>query len=112
MNARRLATVFFMAVVFLPAGERLSSQQPPPAAPAQGQGRNPLTTAEHLRLAFLVGRWEEQVAYTSAKPEEPKQPQHPCPCCGGLMIIIETFKRGQQPTYRPPPRSAFRIDSS
>ena len=72
MNARRLATVFVLAAVFLPAGERLSGQQAPPAAPAQGQGRNPLTTAEHLRLAFLVGRWEEQVSYTSAKPEENK----------------------------------------
>ncbi len=72
MKARRLATVFVMAAVFLPGGERLGSQQPPAAAPAQGQGRNPLTTAEHLRLAFLAGRWEEQVSYPGAKPEENK----------------------------------------
>ncbi len=26
----------------------------------------------------------------------------PCPCCGGPMIIIETFERGAQP--RAPPR--------
>jgi hypothetical protein len=34
----------------------------------------------------------------------------PCPCCGGRMIIIETFERGCGPRYRPtvPPR----IDSS
>src|SRR5256714_2078601 len=26
---------------------------------------------------------------------------HPCPCCGGRMIIIETFERGSSPRYRP-----------
>lgn len=26
-----------------------------------------------------------------------------CPCCGGHMIIIETFERGQKPKYWPPP---------
>ena len=37
----------------------------------------------------------------------------PCPCCGGRMIIIETFARGCEPKYRPT-RAAqeFRIDSS
>src|SRR5665648_451791 len=25
----------------------------------------------------------------------------PCPCCGGRMIIIETFQRGGAPNYRP-----------
>ena len=39
-------------------------------------------------------------ASTSAQPEEPTPPDHPCPCCGGRMIIIETFLRGCQP--RPP----------
>ena len=29
---------------------------------------------------------------------------HPCPCCGGPMIIIETFERGAQP--RAPPQTA------
>ena len=36
-----------------------------------------------------------------------------CPCCGGRMIIIETFKRGCQPHYRPSASSAaVRIDTS
>jgi hypothetical protein len=25
---------------------------------------------------------------------------HPCPCCGGRMIIIGTFARGGAPRYR------------
>ena len=34
----------------------------------------------------------------------------PCPCCGGRMIIIETFERGSTPRTRPP--SPIRIDTS
>ena len=34
---------------------------------------------------------------------------HPCPCCGGRMIIIETFARGCHPTHQPTP---IRIDTS
>jgi hypothetical protein len=37
----------------------------------------------------------------------------PCPCCGGRMIIIETFARGCQPKHRPAPAPApIRIDTS
>jgi hypothetical protein len=25
----------------------------------------------------------------------------PCPCCGGRMIVIETFEAGCQPRHRP-----------
>src|SRR2546427_11994272 len=32
---------------------------------------------------------------------EPPTLAHPCPCCGGRMIIIETFKRGCSPRTRP-----------
>jgi Putative transposase/Transposase zinc-binding domain len=36
-----------------------------------------------------------------------------CPCCGGRMIIIETFKRGCTPRYQPTgPVIAIRIDTS
>ena len=37
----------------------------------------------------------------------------PCPCCGGRMIIIETFARGCQPKHRPTvPKLTIRIDTS
>ena len=40
-------------------------------------------------------------------------PEHPCPCCGGPMRIIEAFWRGQQPSYRASPLpQAIRIDTS
>jgi hypothetical protein len=37
----------------------------------------------------------------------------PCRCCGGRMIIIETFAGGCQPKHRPAPAAAaIRIDTS
>jgi Putative transposase len=36
-----------------------------------------------------------------AEAVEPVDVRPPCPCCGGHMIIIETFERWQQP--RAPP---------
>jgi hypothetical protein len=32
---------------------------------------------------------------------EPRALSHPCPCCGGRMIIIEIFERGCAPRYGP-----------
>ncbi len=47
------------------------------------------------------------------EPNEPQTLSHPCPCCGGRMIIIETFERGCSPRYRPTaPMAAIRIDTS
>ena len=45
----------------------------------------------------------DAIEAATTKPDEPKSPEHPCPCCGGRMIIIETFERGCQPRCRPPP---------
>jgi hypothetical protein len=49
----------------------------------------------------------------AANPNEPPTHSHPCPCCGGRMIIIETFERGSTPRHRPTgPIVAIRIDTS
>jgi hypothetical protein len=37
-------------------------------------------------------------------PEEPKAPEHACPCCGSRMRIIETFLPGQQPNASRSPQ--------
>ena len=48
-----------------------------------------------------------------AEATEPKPLSHPCPCCGGRMVIIETFQRGASPRYRPAASTAvIRIDTS
>jgi hypothetical protein len=50
---------------------------------------------------------------SGAEANEPKPPAHPCPCCGGRMVIIETFERGCSPRYRPAASTAvIRIDTS
>ena len=38
-----------------------------------------------------------------AEPVESPDPRPPCPCCGGRMIIIETFQRWMQPRAPPSP---------
>jgi hypothetical protein len=39
-----------------------------------------------------------------------KPPSHPCPCCGGRMVIIEIFRRGSSPHTRP--TRTIKIDTS
>jgi hypothetical protein len=46
----------------------------------------------------------------SADDSEPQALAHPCSCCGGRMIIIETFERGCTPRHRP--TIPIRIDTS
>jgi len=49
----------------------------------------------------------------AAALDEPRMLPRPCPCCGGRMIIIETFARGCEPKHRPTPApTAIRIDTS
>ncbi len=57
-------------------------------------------TAAHLEPSDTGG----------AGDAEPQTLSHPCPCCGGRMIIIETFERGGTPRHRP--TVPARIDSS
>ena len=49
----------------------------------------------------------------SFEPDQPRTLPKPCPCCGGRMIIIETFARGCEPKHQPTPAPAeIRIDTS
>jgi len=53
---------------------------------------------------------ESEAAAGSAVREKP---EHPCPCCGGRMVIIEMFDAGCTPRNRPTvPTIAIRIDTS
>jgi Putative transposase/Transposase zinc-binding domain len=50
---------------------------------------------------------------TCADASEPQPLSHPCPCCAGRMIVIETFERGGSPRYRPAASPiVIRIDTS
>jgi hypothetical protein len=52
----------------------------------------------------------ENAAADAADNNEPQTPSHPCPCCGGRMIVIEIFERGCSPRTRP--TTVIRIDTS
>ncbi len=67
---------------------------PPPRCAISGPGpRNaPLYPALDQSVRFML-----PAPRGNTKPEQPKAPEHACPCCGGRMRIIETFLPGQQP---------------
>jgi putative transposase/transposase-like zinc-binding protein len=78
---------------------------------ANGSRAESLARAREL-LAVSAHRAETD-APAQDNAQEPNVLALPCPCCGGRMIIIETFERGGQPRYRPSAsRAAVRIDTS
>jgi hypothetical protein len=55
-----------------------------------------------IRSLLRAARLRSHAADTG----EPPLPSYPCPCCGGRMIVVETFGRGCVPTV------AIRVDTS
>jgi hypothetical protein len=53
------------------------------------------------RLLLNLPANQNQLSDTGANANMAPSPAHLCPCCGGRMIIIETFEPGSPP--RPPP---------
>jgi len=54
-----------------------------------------------------------QTTTDDATAAAPDKPEHPCPCCGARMVIIETFEAGSTPRHRPTaPATSARIDTS
>ena len=70
--------------------------------------------------AANIARARELLAMPAPAPEpdaasvdDPALHSQRCPCCGGRMVIIETFDRGSTPRYRPATAVlAIGIDSS
>jgi hypothetical protein len=78
---------------------------------ASGARSDNIARARELLAMPPRPRQGDQHAATDGS--EPKTLPQPCPCCGGRMIIIETFRRGTTPRCRPaPPPAAIRIDTS
>lgn len=46
------------------------------------------------------------------EPDEPRDVRPPCPCCGGHMVIVETFARWCQPRAPPCPTTSTGRSSS
>jgi hypothetical protein len=74
---------------------------------ANGGRANNLARARQL---LGVQPKHNQPSDADANADETPMLSFPCPCCGGRMIIIETFERGSTPRTRP--SSPIRIDTS
>jgi hypothetical protein len=69
--------------------------------------------ARARRLLDVPAAQPEATDTNGADANGSKPPAHPCPCCGGRMVIIERFQRGCAPRYRPAASTAvIRIDTS
>jgi hypothetical protein len=76
-------------------------------------GNRAANIAQARTLLAVPARSEQPDTSDATAVEEPRVLPRPCPCCGGRMIIIETFTRGCQPRHRPTPAPApIRIDTS
>jgi hypothetical protein len=63
------------------------------------------------RRKVNIAKARSQLGAETTKPDDPLTAEiipltlrEPCPDCGGAMRIIETFRRGQKPQSRAPPR--------
>jgi hypothetical protein len=64
-------------------------------------------------LLAMPSRPKQAETSATAAADEPRVPPRPCRCCGGRMVIIETFAGGCQPKHRPTPATAaITIDTS
>jgi hypothetical protein len=65
------------------------------------------------RQLLAVPSRPKQPETPEAAVDEPRVLPRPCSCCGGRMIIIETFARGCQPKHQPKTTvPVIRIDTS
>ena len=74
-------------------------------------GKRAETIAKARQLLGLAPPVVDEVA--EIDPMAAQVLAHPCPCCGGRMIVIETFEPGCQPRHHPTALPvAIRIDTS
>jgi putative transposase len=73
-------------------------------------GKHRATNIAHARQLLAVPQsTAQQNIDPAAESDQPRVLPTPCPCCGGRLIIIETFARGCQPKHPP---AMIRIDTS
>jgi hypothetical protein len=76
-------------------------------------GNRAANIAQARKLLTVPARSEQPDTSEAEALDGPRMLPRPCPCCGGRMMIIETFARGCEPKHRPTPASAAtRIDTS
>src|SRR6266853_280171 len=76
-------------------------------------GHRAANIARARELLAVPSRPKQPETSATAADDEPRVLPRPCRCCGGRMIIIETFARGCQPKHHPASATgAIRIDTS
>jgi Putative transposase/Transposase zinc-binding domain len=76
-------------------------------------GNRAANIAQARKLLAAPSRSEQPDTSEATALDEPRVLPRPCPCCGGRMIIIETFARGCEPKHRPTHApTEIRIDTS
>src|SRR5262249_23428111 len=104
-----------------PAPHDFTSPSPPPAPPkgsprtrhygllASARCKANIARAKEL-MAVPVPVMDPPAGHDDADREAGTAADHrpPCPCCGGRMIIVETFERGAAPPAPPSPQARGR----
>ena len=76
-------------------------------------GHRAANVARARELLAVPSRAKQPETSATAAADEPRVLPRPCRCCGGRMIIIETFARGCQPKHRAASATgAIEIDTS
>jgi hypothetical protein len=76
-------------------------------------GNRAANLARARELLAVPPRSKQAETSETEAADEPRVLPRPCRCCGGRMIIIETFAGGCQPKHRPASATgAIRIDTS
>ena len=79
--------------------------------------RSPAKASTLARVRTLIAATTPQPAMAKQDNNSPstasEKSPHPCPCCGGRMLIIEIFEPGTIPRhYRTPPASKITFNTS
>ena len=64
----------------------------------------------HARGLLAAPEPETAPDATTGAAAAPTDHRPPCPCCGGRMIVVETFERGGGP--RDPPEPGVRTEAA
>ena len=76
-------------------------------------GNRATNIAQAREFLAMPSRAKRAETSATAAVDEHRVLPRPCRCCGGRMIIIETFAGGHQPKRRPASATAaIRIDTS
>jgi Putative transposase len=69
-----------------------------------------IARARELLGAAALNSKTDGATPDNAEPSNAQEDK--CPCCGGRMIVIETFDRGSRPRYQPSSPIIIRVDTS